>query len=109
MLALAVFAFAPKWIDASIAGYAFAYDEVHKPVGVRDERTGYMLVRSVECDGANMLIDPFDVAALAGAMRRTWREPALREELVGRGEARASQFSWRRAAEETLDVYRRAA
>jgi len=58
---------------------------------------------------AALLIDPFDVPALARAMERIWREPALREELVERGLARAGQFSWRRAAEETLDVYRRAA
>jgi glycosyltransferase involved in cell wall biosynthesis len=58
---------------------------------------------------AALLIDPFDVIGLAAAMRRLWQEPALREEMVGRGRARAGQFSWRRAAEETLDVYRRAA
>jgi glycosyltransferase involved in cell wall biosynthesis len=58
---------------------------------------------------AALLVDPFDVAALGAAMRRIWREPALRQEMVERGRARARQFSWRRAAEETLDVYRRAA
>ena len=58
---------------------------------------------------AALLVDPFDVAALAAAMGRIWREPALRQEMVERGRARARQFSWRRAAEETLDVYRRAA
>jgi glycosyltransferase involved in cell wall biosynthesis len=58
---------------------------------------------------AALLVDPFDVAGLAGAMQRIWREPSLRQEMVERGCARARQFSWRRAAEETLDVYRRAA
>ena len=58
---------------------------------------------------AALLVDPFDVAALAGALRRVWRESALRQEMVERGCARARLFSWRRAAEETLDVYRRAA
>jgi glycosyltransferase involved in cell wall biosynthesis len=58
---------------------------------------------------AALLVDPFDVAGFAGAMGRLWREPSLRQEMVERGRARARQFSWRRAAEETLDVYRRAA
>lgn len=58
---------------------------------------------------AGILVDPMDVPGLAAAMRRAWREPRLRAELVERGRERAGQFSWRRAAEETLDVYRRAA
>jgi glycosyltransferase involved in cell wall biosynthesis len=58
---------------------------------------------------AGLLVDPFNVSALAAALGRIWREPGLRGEMVERGRARASQFSWRRAAEETLDVYRRAA
>jgi len=52
MLAFIVLAAAPKWIDNSLAGYALAYDETHKPIGIRDPRSGYMLVRGVECDGA---------------------------------------------------------
>jgi glycosyltransferase involved in cell wall biosynthesis len=58
---------------------------------------------------AGLLVDPFDVDGLSRAMERVWREPGLRDDLRGRGFARAAEFSWRRAAEETLDVYRRAA
>jgi glycosyltransferase involved in cell wall biosynthesis len=58
---------------------------------------------------AARLVDPLDVATLSREMERLWREPGLRAELRERGLARAARFSWRRAAEETLDVYRRAA
>jgi glycosyltransferase involved in cell wall biosynthesis len=58
--------------------------------------------------GAAVLFDPTDVAAIADALGRISREPALRSELRARGLERAAAFSWRRAAEETLDVYRRA-
>jgi len=59
--------------------------------------------------GAARLVDALDVDALSREMEQVWREKALRAELRERGFARAAQFSWRRAAEETLDVYRRAA
>ncbi|HEY3079685.1 MAG TPA: glycosyltransferase family 1 protein [Chloroflexota bacterium] len=58
--------------------------------------------------GAARLFDPTDVGAIAEALGRVWREPALREELRARGRERAALFSWRRAAAETLDVYRHA-
>jgi len=58
--------------------------------------------------GAAVLFDPTDVGAIADAMRRVWREPSLRDDLRGRGRERSAAFSWRRAADETLDVYRRA-
>jgi glycosyltransferase involved in cell wall biosynthesis len=58
---------------------------------------------------AALTIDPEDDAALAAAMRRASDDEALRRELVERGRARAATFTWRRAAEETLASYRRAA
>lgn len=58
---------------------------------------------------AGLLVDPFDIDALADAMIRLWREHDLRAELGTRGLARAGLFSWERAAAETIDVYRRAA
>jgi glycosyltransferase involved in cell wall biosynthesis len=58
--------------------------------------------------GAADLFDPSDVGAIASALERIWREPGRREELRQRGRERAAAFSWRRAAAETLDVYRRA-
>lgn len=58
---------------------------------------------------AALLVPPNDVEALAAALTRVLREPALAAELRARGLARAASFSWRRAAEETLRVYERAA
>jgi glycosyltransferase involved in cell wall biosynthesis len=58
---------------------------------------------------AALLVDPLDSAHIAAGMARVWREPSLRAELIERGRAQVGRFSWRRAAEETLDVYRRAA
>jgi glycosyltransferase involved in cell wall biosynthesis len=58
---------------------------------------------------AALLVDPRDVDALAGAMRRLLTEDELRSSLRRRGLERAGQFSWDRTARETLDVYRRVA
>jgi glycosyltransferase involved in cell wall biosynthesis len=53
---------------------------------------------------AALLVDPQDVQALLRAMLRVQAEPALRAELTERGLSQVRQFSWRRAAEETLAV-----
>lgn len=55
---------------------------------------------------AAVLVDPYDVAAIAAGIRRTVTDEALRQDLIARGRARARQFSWARAAAETLQVYR---
>jgi len=57
---------------------------------------------------AAMLVDPHSVASIAEGLRRLDREPALRGALIANGRARAKEFSWRRTAEKTLEVYRRA-
>ena len=51
--------------------------------------------------------DPADVAAMAGAIQTVWNDEALRETMRQDGLARAAQFSWARAADETLAVYER--
>ena len=53
---------------------------------------------------AAVLVDPYDVDALATAMRRLWEDEALRADLRARGLARAGQFTWQRCAQETLTV-----
>ena len=58
---------------------------------------------------AALLVDPRNVPEIAGAIMRLLGDPALRAELVRRGAERARQFSWRRAAEESLKVYELAA
>ncbi|MDP3766381.1 MAG: glycosyltransferase family 1 protein, partial [Dehalococcoidia bacterium] len=54
---------------------------------------------------AALLIDPRDVDALAAAMGRVLSDEALRADLRTRGLERAAQFSWERAARETLFLY----
>jgi glycosyltransferase involved in cell wall biosynthesis len=53
---------------------------------------------------AALLVDPLDVEALAGALRRLAVDGDLRRDLVERGFQQAQRFSWRRCAEQTLEV-----
>ncbi len=55
---------------------------------------------------AALLVDPDDTAALAGALERVLTEPALAAHLAAKGLRQAARFSWRRTAEQTLEVYR---
>jgi glycosyltransferase involved in cell wall biosynthesis len=48
-----------------------------------------------------------DVAAMADAIRAVWRDETQQAVMRRQGLARAAQFSWERAAEETLAVYKR--
>jgi len=54
---------------------------------------------------AALLAEPDDAEALAGAMEKLWKHAELRAILLGRGLARATEFTWRSTAEKTLDVY----
>ena len=56
---------------------------------------------------AAIMIDPYDVDALAKAMTEILTNDRLREEMVKKGLAQARKFSWERTAEETLKVYQR--
>jgi len=56
--------------------------------------------------GAAELVDVTDVAAIGEAIVRLMRSPEHRKDLARRGLGRARQFSWQRAARETLDLYR---
>lgn len=51
---------------------------------------------------AALLFDPANADALAAAMARLWREPALREDLSRRGPRQAARFTWARCAETVL-------
>jgi glycosyltransferase involved in cell wall biosynthesis len=57
---------------------------------------------------AALQIDPLAADDLAAALRRVLGDPAEAERLRAAGRERAARFSWDRAAELTLDVYRRA-
>jgi glycosyltransferase involved in cell wall biosynthesis len=54
---------------------------------------------------AALVVPPRDPEAIRGAMEALLVDPARRRELRARGLARAREFSWRRAARETLRVY----
>jgi glycosyltransferase involved in cell wall biosynthesis len=57
---------------------------------------------------AALLFEPREVAAIAGAVRRLLEDRELAASMAARGPERATHFSWRRAAELTLDSYDRA-
>ncbi len=58
--------------------------------------------------GAAAMFDPCDVEAMANATERILSDGERRGELAALGPKRASQFSWDRAAEDTVHVYRQA-
>ncbi len=55
---------------------------------------------------AAIQVAPDDQAALTDAMVRALTDPGLREQMRARGLAQAAQFSWTRAANETVAIYR---
>lgn len=62
--------------------------------------------------GAGVLFDPFDVEAMAAAIRRVWESESLREDLVARGRARVADLSldafaarWRDVILETVQPH----
>jgi glycosyltransferase involved in cell wall biosynthesis len=57
-------------------------------------------------DAAILIDPPFTGEALEEAMVRILEDDALRAEMVKRGEQRAYTFSWERAADQTMSVYR---
>ena len=56
---------------------------------------------------AALLVDPYDVEAMARAIRRLDEDADLRAELSAKGKARASEFSPRRYEERVATLYRR--
>ncbi len=60
-----------------------------------------------ECLGeAGVLVDPFDVEAVAGILFRLLRDAGLRRDYVQKGLQRAKRYSWQKSAAKTLAVYR---
>lgn len=56
---------------------------------------------------AALVLPTDDVAAWAEALMHVWNDAATQADLAERGPQRAAQFSWARAAQETLAVYRK--
>jgi glycosyltransferase involved in cell wall biosynthesis len=57
-------------------------------------------------EGAAILVDPEDEAALADGLRALATDSGLRSDLRRRGLARAATFSWERTGRETAAVYK---
>jgi glycosyltransferase involved in cell wall biosynthesis len=55
---------------------------------------------------AGLLVDPTDTAALTAALHRVLTDDHLRADLQQRGLAQAQKFSWQKAGEELVAVYR---
>ncbi len=55
---------------------------------------------------AAVLVDPNDPESIADGMRVLLTEPERRAELAQLGRVRARRFTWKRAAQATLEVYR---
>jgi glycosyltransferase involved in cell wall biosynthesis len=55
---------------------------------------------------AGVYVDPLSVGAIAEALERILTQPGLEKDLAERCRTRAREFSWRRMAEETLEIYR---
>jgi glycosyltransferase involved in cell wall biosynthesis len=58
---------------------------------------------------AGLLVDPHDTGDLARGLAAVWTDEGLRERLRRAGLERAQRFTWRRAAEVTLEALERAA
>lgn len=58
---------------------------------------------------AGLLVDPFDIDAIASAITNVILDSNLRSELRSKSVERARMFDWRETARRTLEVYREAA
>lgn len=68
----------------------------------------YSCAQEVLGDAAR-LVEPTDVEALAGALTELASDSSLRQQLALMGRARATRFTWEKAAAQTLAVYEQAA
>jgi alpha-1,3-rhamnosyl/mannosyltransferase len=57
------------------------------------------------CGEAAVMFDPHSVKSIEDAVARILGDAALRRKLTLAGPARAAMFSWKKSAEQTLNVY----
>jgi glycosyltransferase involved in cell wall biosynthesis len=60
-------------------------------------------------EGAALMVEPTNVDGLSTALEQVLTDAELRARLIGQGRQRASQYTWRVAAERLLEVYERVA
>ena len=58
---------------------------------------------------AALSVDPYDVEAIAAGIERLIKDSVFRDQLSGKGLARAEMFDWRETARKTLTVYEQVA
>lgn len=104
----------PLWYNgATVLAYPSLYEGFGMPV-VEAQACGTVVLTSnasslPEAAGdAALMVDPYDVDALATELNRLLTDESLRYELRWRGLAHASQFTWLHTAQETTRVYQRA-
>jgi len=104
----------PLWYNAAtILAYPSVYEGFGLPVLEAQACGAPVLTSNVsslpEAAGdAALMVNPYDVEALAAGLNRLLTSESLRCDLRERGLAHAQKFSWPRAAQETARVYRRA-
>jgi glycosyltransferase involved in cell wall biosynthesis len=104
----------PLWYNAAtVLAYPSLYEGFGLPVLEAQACGTPVLTSNVSslpeaAGGAALMVDPYDVEALAAGLHRLLVDESLRHELRERGLAHAGQFSWPRTAEETVRVYWRA-
>ena len=56
---------------------------------------------------AGLLVDPYNVEALAAAMQQILADPSLRQHLIQAGQAQAQKFTWSDMGEKLVALYRK--
>lgn len=57
------------------------------------------------CSDAAVLVDPYDAAGFSDAIYRIISDRPLKDSLIKKGRERVANFSWKKAAQETVKVY----
>ncbi len=96
------------------AADAFAFPSLHEGFGLpvieamacgTPVLTSSISATAEVATDAAVLVDPLSVDAIRDGLQRLLEEAELRADLSARGRARAAEFSWHRAADETHAVY----
>lgn len=104
----------PLWYNAAeVFAYPSLYEGFGLPVLEAQACGTPVLTSSISAlpeaagDGA-LMVDPYNVEAIADGLRRLLTDPTLRETFRQRGLEHAARFSWPRTAAETVAVYQEA-